>query len=245
MSATLISALSSDVSLASGEAGDETYSSTSYSSETSVYLGDVQSADGGGLGAGVAADGSAFGTDTYAELAISALAAEGTYVDSVSASADVISVSQSEGGDAFASSAAVIDVYGDADVFLGITHTSTTTVADETGSTAVSEASASVVALDFSGNGSTATSSEILSADEVPVFSAETEEIVTYEAIDCGCAGDPYGDYDPIDIDGNLAVFAIDANAFGDNTFADVSVDALALEGELSLATAFVVVAVE
>jgi hypothetical protein len=249
MSATRESTVSTSVSTSTGEAGggDDTFSQTSYSSETTVYLGDPSGQDGGGLGLGVQADATAFGTDTLALLDVSATVSDGIYVDSASASVEAIAAAQSPDDSAFALANVLIDVYGDADVYLGISHSATYTAVDETGTTTVSEVSASVHALDFSTGGS-------VDAGQAPAeYSPETqpvaeEPLLPYLPPDCGCGGpEPDEGLDfgfDVDIDGNLSVFDIEANAFGQDTLADVSVDAFVVEDQVSTVTAVVVVAI-
>lgn len=247
MSATRESSVSTSVSTSTGEAGggDDTYSQSSYSSETTVYLGDMSAPDGGGLGLGVQADATAFGTDTLAVLDVSATVSDGTYVDSASASVEVIAAAQSPDDSAFALANVLIDIYGDADVYLGISHSATYTAVDETGTTAVSELSASVTALDFSAD---------VSAEQAPAeYSPETqpvadEQLPPYLPPDCGCGGpepdDGFGFSFDVDLDGNLSVFDIEADAYGQDTLADVSVDAFVVEDQVSTVTAVVVVAI-
>ena len=244
MPATRESTVSTSVSTSTGEAGcgDDTFSQTSYSSETTVYLGDLSGQGDGGLGLGVQADATAFGTDTLALLGVSATVSGGAYGNSASASVEAIAAAQSSDDSAYALANVLIDVYGAADVYLGISHSSTYTVVDETGSTTVSEVSASVVALDFSAGGSAGAEQEY-SPETQPV--AE-EPLPPYLPPECGC-GEPDLDVDfsfDVDIEGNLAVFDIAANAFGQDTLADVSVDAFVVEDQVSTVTAVVVVAI-
>jgi hypothetical protein len=49
----------------------------------------------------------------------------------------------------------------------------------------------------------------------------------------------------PPDLDGNLSVFDIAADAFGDNTLVDVQVDATALEDQFSGVTAAVFIVID
>jgi len=245
MSATRQSTVSASVSTSSGEVGDEDFSQSSYSSETTVYLGDLPGQDGGGFGLGVQADAAAFGTDTLALIEASGTVSSGTYVNSASASVDAVAAAQSPDDSAFALATAMIDVYGDADVYLGISHSSTYTTVDETGTTVVTQVSASVTALDFSGG-------DPAEAEQAPAESSpETQPVVEetpppYLPPECGC-DDPEldlgFDFD-VNLDGNLAVFEIEADAFGQDTFADVSVDAFVVEDQVSSVTAVVVVAI-
>lgn len=242
MSATRESTVSSSVSTSTGEAGcgDGTFSQSSYSSETTVCLGDLSAPDGGGLGLGIQADATAFGTDTLALLGASATVSGGA----AQASVEAIAAAQSPDDSAFALANVVIDVFGDAEVYLGITHSATYTVVDQTGMTTVSEVSASVTALDCSASWSA--QPEPASAEYSPQTQPVAEEpFPSYLPPECGCGGslDEAFGFD-VDIEGNLAVFDITANAFGQDTLADVSVDAFVVEDQVSTVTAVVVVAI-
>lgn len=246
MSATRESTVSTSVSTSTGDAGggDETYSETSYASETTVFVGDLSNVDGAGFGVGVQADVTALGTGTLAHLEVTATVSDGTYVDSASASVEAIAAAQSPDGNAYAVATALVEAYGGADLYYGSSHSTTYTVQDETGSTTVSEVSASFHALQFSaGEG---TGSEQAVPEYVPETQPPQEEPPPYLSPECGC-GEPAFDegfgYD-VDIDGNLAAFDIEANAFGPDTLADVSVDALVVEDQISTVTAVVVVAI-
>lgn len=247
MSATRESTVSTSVSTSTGDAGcgDETFSETTYSSETTVYLGDLSNEGGGGLGVAVQADATAFGTDTLAQLEVNATVFDGTYVDSASASVEATAAAQSPDGSAYAVATALIDVYGEADVYIGISHSTTYTVVDETGSTTVSEVSASVHALEFSADGDAGAGQAI--PESSPEAQPPPEEPPPpYLLPECGC-GEPEFDegfgFD-VDIDGNLAAFDIEANAFGPDTLAEVSADAFVVEDQISTVTAVVVVAI-
>ena len=147
MSTTRTSTVSTGISTSTGDAGDEGYSETSYASETTVFVGDLSGGDGGGFGVGVQADATAIGTDTLALLEVTASVSDGTYVNSASASVKAVAAAQSPDGDAYAAATALLEVYGGADLYYGSSHSTTYTVKDETGSTTVSEVSASVHAL--------------------------------------------------------------------------------------------------
>ncbi|WP_085035763.1 hypothetical protein [Ensifer aridi] len=244
MSTTRTSTVSTGVSTSTGEAGNEPYSETSYASKTTVFVGDVSNAEGTGFGVGVQADATALGTDTLAELEVNATVSDGTYVDSASASVEVIAAAQSPDGDAYAVATALLEVYGGADIYFGSSHSTTYTVQDETGLTTVSEVSASVNALQFSAGGGAG--SEQAVPEYVPETQLPQEYAQPYLSPECGCdesdveAGLGYD----VDIDGNLAAFDIQANAFGSDTLAEVSADALVVEDQISTVTSVVVVAI-
>ncbi|WP_018236936.1 hypothetical protein [Ensifer sp. BR816] len=240
MSATRTSSVSIGVSTSTGDAGDETYSEASYVSETTVFVGDLLNVDGGGLGVGVQADATAVGTDTLAQLEVTATVSDGTYVDSASASVRAVAAAQSPDDLAYAAAAALVEVYGGADVYYGGTRSITYTVQDETGSTTVSEVSASVHALQFSAGGGAGSQQPV--PEYVPETQPPQEEPPPYPGPECGC-GEPDLGY-VIEIDGNLAAFDIEANAFGPNTLADVSADAFVVEDQISTVTAVVVAAI-
>ncbi|WP_026622606.1 hypothetical protein M728_005721 (plasmid) [Ensifer sp. WSM1721] len=243
MSVTRTSTVGTSVSTSTGDAGDETYSETSYASETTVFVGVLSDADDTGFGLGVQTDATALGTDTLAQLEVTATVSDGPYVDSASASVEAIAVAESPDGDAYAVTTALIEVYGGADLYFGSSQSTTYTVQDETGSTTVSEVSATVYALQFSADGGAG------SEEAVPDYVPETQlpqQEPPYLTPECGC-GEPDFDggfgYD-VDIDGNLAAFDIEAYAIGPDTLADVSADAFVVEDQISTATAVVVVAI-
>ncbi|WP_085033288.1 hypothetical protein [Ensifer aridi] len=243
MSATRTSTVSTGVSTSTGDAGDEAYSETCYASETTVFVGCSSNSEGG-LGVEVQADATAYGADTLAQLEVTATASDGTYVDSVSASVEAIAAAQSPDGTAYALATALVEVYGGADVYYGSSSSTTYTVQDETGSTTVSEVSATVYALEFSAD--EGAGSEEAVPEYVPETQLPEEEPPPYLSPECDC-GEPDIEralvYD-VDIDGNLATFDIEANAFGSDTLADVSADAIVVDDQISTVTAVVVVAI-
>ena len=248
MSATRESTVSTSVSTSTGEAGcgDETFSQTSFSSETTVYFGDLPDQGGGGLGLGVQADVTAFGADTLALLNLSATVSDGTYVNSATAYVEAIAAAQSPDDTAFALANVLIDIYGDADVYLGITHSSTYSSVDETGSTAVMQVSASVIVIDFSAGGGSGEVEQAPAGSSLEMQPVADGSLPPYLPPECGCGGPELdvGFAFDVDIDGNLAVFDIAANAFGQDTLADVSVDAFVVQDQVSTVTAVVIVAI-
>ncbi|NLS05288.1 hypothetical protein HGP14_18240 [Rhizobium sp. P32RR-XVIII] len=244
MGTSRTSTVSAGVSTSTGNPGDENYAETSYGSETTVFVGNLPDGDGGALGIGVQADATAIGTDTLAQLDVTASVSDGTYVDSASASVTAVAAAQSSYDDAYAAATALLEVYGGADLYYGSTHSTSYTAKDESGSTTVSEVSASVHAIQFSTGGDAA--SEQTVPDYLPQTQLPQDEPPPYVTPDCNCDEPDYGGgfgYD-IEIDGNLATFDITANAFGPDTLADVSADAFVLEGQISTATAAVFVAI-
>jgi hypothetical protein len=245
MATSRTSTVSTGVSTSTGDAGDENYAETSYASETTVFVGNLPGGDGGGLGVGVQADATAMGTDTLAQLEVTASVSDGTYVDSASVSVTAVAAAQSPDGYAYAAATALVEVYGGADLYYGSSHSTTYTHQDETGSTTVSEVSASVHALLFSVGGGAG--SEQTVPDYIPEAPAPQEvSAPPYLTPECDCGEPDFGEgfgYE-VDIDGNLATFDIEANAFGPDTLADVSADAFVLENQISTVTAVVVVAI-
>lgn len=245
MSATRESTVSTNVSTSTGDAGgcDDSFAQTSYVSEITVYMGDGSSQGGGGLGLGVQADAAAFGADTLALIEAFASVSGGTYVNTASASVEATAAAQSPDDSAFALANALIELYGDGDVCLGISRSSTYTTVDETGLTVVVQVSASVIVLDFAGGLAGAGQGSESSPETQPV--AE-DALPPYLPPECGCDDpelDAGFDFD-VNIDGNLAVFHIEADAFGQDTLADVSVDAFVVENQVSSVAAVVFVAI-
>jgi hypothetical protein len=243
MATSRTSTVSTGTSTTTGSAGEENYAETSYSSETTVFVGSLPD-DGGEFGVGVQADATAIGTDTLAQVEVTATVSDGTYVDSASAYVTAVAAAESSDGDAYAAATALLEIYGGADLYYGSSYSTTYTVEDGLGSTAVSEISASVHALDFSADGDAGSDQTV--PDDGSQTQVPQEELPPYLTPECDCdepdVGQGYG-YE-VDIDGNLATFSIDATAFGPNTLADVSADAFVLEDQISTVTATVVVAI-
>jgi hypothetical protein len=192
-----------------------------------------------GFGANVLADGAAFGTDTFASVDISATAVDGTYADAVSAAVMVTSAAQSPDADAAALATAVAELIGDASVMIGITHTSSMTVTDGQSQTNVAVAFASVDALQFdtAGTGDVAQDTAGCGCEDPGTDMSAPESMSVTASEDSIFNG--------ADLDGNLTTFDVAANAFGDNSVADVTLDATAFEDQFSGVTAVVFVVVE
>lgn len=228
----------------SGNPDDGEYSQSTFSAENSTYLGSLEG-DDDVLGAMVMGDASAVGTDTFAGIDAEAAVTDGSYTDSLSASVDATAIAESGDGSSFTTANAAIEVIGSADVFFGTSQTSTSTVVNESGSVSVSETSIDVNALSFS-DGSVPEESDVGMVSELEPMSDPVElgtsepYIVETDACDCYDEGDH-----SFDIDGNLAAFDIQATASGDDSFVDVTADAIAVEDQFSSATVVVIVAVE
>jgi hypothetical protein len=202
----------------------------------------VTGADGSGsdgFGANVLADGAAFGTDTFASVGISATAVDGAYADAVSAAVTVTSAAQSPDADAVALATAVAELIGSGNVMIGITHTATMTVTDGQSQTSVAVAFASFDALQFDTGGTGAVAAESPGCDcGDPGFDTSVLEPTPVTAGEDSILNGA-------DLDGNLAIFDVTANAFGDNSQADVTLDATAFQDQFSGVTAVVFVVVE
>jgi hypothetical protein len=238
MPTTVQSSIGSSVATSTENPAGETDASSYTSDTTLVFVNSAGASGDGGLGANILADGAAFGTDTYTSAQIVGSVVDGAYADSVSAVVQVTSAAQSD-ADAVAFATAVAELIGDADVMIGITHnvTVTTTDGETQSSTAVSFASITALQFDTDGTGSVASEPPDCGCDGAPAEEAPSDTTVVLAGED-GVLNSP-------DLDGNLSVFDIAADAFGDNTLVDVQVDATALEDQFSGVTAAVFIVID
>ncbi|MEO3388483.1 hypothetical protein [Mesorhizobium sp. CAU 1741] len=230
MGATRTSTLSTSIGISSGDPGEGT--SDVYSSQVDVYMGSMEGE--GAFAAEIYGSATAFGTDTFAELAIDAqVSGSGLSIDFSAESA-----AQSGDDSAYASSIGEIYTYGAADAYVGISRQSTSSEIGPEGSTVVSTYHESIYAVNLGGE----------SGSVIPVGTAATD-LPSYDPMPyapeplepCGCDSFDPGGYE---IDGNLAIYEIDAVAFGENSFVDVLLDAIVVEDAFSDITAVVVIAI-
>lgn len=229
MGATRTSTLSNGVAVSSGD--PETGVSSTYSSQTDVYLGTLEGE--GSLAADIYGSASAYGTDTFAELDIDAqLSGSG-----LQASLDAYSVAQDSGGLPYASSVGGINVYGSADAYVGIVQQSTATETGPAGSTVASTYQESVSAVNLGG----ATVEDVPASTAGPELLTEVTPYIEPAPDPCGCGTPDPGGYV---IDGNLAIYEVNAVAFGENSYVDLQLDAIAVEDAFSDVTAMVFLAI-
>lgn len=229
MGATRTSTLSTNVEVSSGD--PETGTVDAYSSQIDVYLGTMEGE--GSLAAEVYGSASAYGTDTFAELDIDAqLSANGLQVDLSAQSA-----AQSSDGIPYASSVGGIYVYGHADAYVGITRQSTWTEIGPEGATVVSSYEGSVSAVNPGG----ATGADMPVGMADPETPAEVAPYLDPPPDSCGCGTPEPSGYN---LDGNLAIYEVNAIAFGENSYVDLMLDAIAVEDAFSDVTAVVFLAI-
>lgn len=197
-------------------------STSNYTQDLALYYG-PGGGSGSGQGALVQADATAIGTDTFASVDASVTVSD----NNTSISVDSLAAAQSPDG-SLALTTVNAQVFGQADVVFSLSQSSAYNVTNANGSTSVSQTSIDIETLSFSFGSSDDTSSPLPADSQPPVVSPD----------DCGCEA---GDFT---IDGNVAYFAIDATALGDDSYVDVAVDALALEDQFSAVTTVVIVLV-
>ena len=230
-----------DSSIDTGYASDSTGPDGSV--ETVVYVDIVQmelgSTPGEGEGSALifSGDATAAGTDTYAQMLVEALAADNGSSSTLSLSADLIAAAAAEGFDPFAATTVWYVVVGPVDSYIQIEELETFTASGPDGTVTIQSAS-----VDFDG---------VVLND--PMQCPDDPELPPCEdacapqpdpGCDCGCdCGADDGD-DTFTFEGNVAVFVVQADAIGDDSYASVTFDALTLEDALSTITGVVEVAI-
>ena len=224
MGATRTSTLSTGVEVSSND--PEESMSSSYSSQTGVYLGTLPGE--GSLAADIYGSASAYGTDTFAELDIDAQLSESGF------QADIGAYSVAQGGDnPYAVSVGAINLYGSAEVYLGITQQSMATETSSNGSTVAASYQQTVSAVSLGGE--TAEYTQALTTP--PEMSAEIPPYLESVPDVCGC--DP-ADSSSHTIDGNLAIYEVSAVSYGDSSHVSLMLDAIVVEDAFSDVTAVV-----
>lgn len=206
--------------------GQTATTSTAGSSETlsvQVATGAVGADTSSGTVVSVAGDATALGTNTYAGATVIATASDG------SAYATATFVAAATGSGSFAATSATISAAGDASRGISISSVETTASWSDDWADASSVSFVELQMVD-----------PYAPLDNFSGYAPAEEPLPDYT--DCGCDGSGGGG--GIFIDGNLAIFAVDASAYGDNTFVDTMVTAFTLEDALSTVSAVVVVAV-
>lgn len=218
----------------SGTGAAGTPEETSYADAISMALGASPGA-GGGTALVFTGDATAVGTDTFAQMSVDATVADHGSSTGISLTAELVAAAA--GSEPFAATTVWYLVSGPVDSFIRIEEVETFTASGPDGSVVVQSASVS-----FTG----------VVLDDPMQCVVETTLSTPYDegsiqppdpGCDCGCGCD--GDAENgFALDGNVAVFAVQADAFGDNSYASVSFDALAFEDALSTVTGVVEVAI-
>lgn len=209
------------------------------STEIVIYVDVVQvevgSAPGSGEGSALvfSGDATAVGVDTYAQMLVEALAADHGSSSTLSLSADLVAAAAAEDFDPFASTTIWYVVVGPVDSYIQIEELETFTASGPGGTVAIQSAS-----VDFDG----VVLDDPMQCQEDDPEPPPCDDGCAAPEPGCDCGADD-GD-DAFAFDGNVSVFAFQADAFGDDSYASVTFDALALEDSLSTITGVVEVAI-
>jgi hypothetical protein len=212
-------------------------SSSLYSTSASATVVTSTPDNSDGLAASVGGEAVAVGEDTLAVGSIS-----GTLVDDGSVTALKGSATTAAASEASAGETAFTDAYTSAEVsdgteFLVVINRETdTSQQSANGNTSTSTSSTSIVALDLQA-ANTGAQDTVL-----PASDADNDGDASADPL----ANPPPDESDiALDLDGNIAVIDFHGIAVGDDTYVSADAFALAIEDELSLVSAFVVLAVD
>jgi len=218
--------LSSDTS-AQNSNGSSTV--TSFDASSTVYTGPVGGSGDGTVLTGTL-DATAIGTDTFAQVSGSASVGDnGTF-------ASFDSTAAAQGGastTSYSSTTASVSYSGPADAYFSLTQTVNHTVTTQSSSTSTSSASASLAAVNFDPDDDGGCGFDY--DPDAGAFDPDTGG---------GQASHDHFDSDT-EIDGNLATFDLTVAAFGDDSYASLLVEAIAIEDTLSSTTAVIILAIE
>jgi hypothetical protein len=232
MPVTYSSSITSEVMIGSGapESSDG-YELVTWTSDASAAMGEITDQASDGTGVTAAVDATAFGTDTLAAVAGGVAVVDGGATTTTSVDLEAVAAAQSSDDLAFASTAIDVAYFGGNGSFISVSHDSTSLEIAGTETTALSFSSAAlvVIALDESGFAGTTTS-------DVPESSTDDAPAIDTGPDDEGCCVEDDGDYG-FDLDGNLASFDVGVLAAGENSYADLAVDAFALADSMSSVT--------
>ena len=240
MPVTYNSSIGSQIAISSGapEASDGYL--VNQTSDTVAAMGDIAGQSQGGTAVSAVADATAFGTDT-----LSAVAGEVTVVDGGAATVtnvdlQALAAAQSSGDLAFASTYIEATHVGGDGSFIQVGHDYTALAVAGGETTAVSSSSLALVVIELDGGFQGAQGSALPQATSgdggFPVMAVPDDG--------CGCLDGGGTDFG-IDLDGNLATFDLGVFAAGDNSYADLVVDAFAAEDSMSTTTVFIVAAID
>lgn len=173
-----------------------------------------------------AADTTALGTNTMAQLTGQVTATAGSGVTSTHANIEAYAAAQSKGD--FALATTYIDVvYEGNGSYLSISGAVIRTEVENETTTSISYSSLSLVVIDFTG------SLERSDADEPDIVILSPGESLDPADGHLPFCGDNIGD-DPVSLDGNITHFDITATAYGENTAVDFVIDSLIVEDTMS-----------
>ncbi len=218
-----------------GTGSDGSVETVSYADLVQVETGSTSG--GSGMAIIFSGDASAMGTDTYAEMTVVAMVADDGSSGSISLSADVMAAAIAQGFDPFASTSVWYVIVGPVDSYIQIQELETYLASGSEGTIVIQSTS-----VDFDGvvlNDPLDCGTD-QPAPQLPPSDPETPPPDPGCDCDCGCDVDD-GSFH---LDGNLAVFAFSADAFGDDSYASVAFDALTIEDSFSVITGVVEVAV-
>jgi len=195
--------------------------------DTQAGMGDIAAQSGGSTAVVAVVDATAFGTNTLAQVSGSLSIANETGATTTQVDIDAFAAAQSQGDFVLTSTSIDVAYYGGGGTYLSISQASTHDELDAGTSTSTSYNGISLVVINLTGEygGSVTTPNPVVAPPDYLQPDGQPD------APSCGC--DPDGETS-LTLDGNLASFDIAANAFGDNTGADLVVDAFALEDSMS-----------
>ena len=208
--------------------------SVDYAYALDTAFGSGGGGGGGGVAVQFAGDATAVGTDTYAQMTVDAMVADNGSSSLVALSADLVAAAAAQDFDPFAVTTIWFSVIGPVDSYVQIVESESFTQSGRDGTVTVQSTS-----VDYYG---------VVLDDAMDTAEQSEPELMPYldgaapleTSPDCGCGDDP----GTVTIDGNVVVFALHADAFGDDSYASITFDALAIEDTLSTLTGLVEVAI-
>lgn len=227
MPVTYSSSIGSHLSIVSGNPdAEQPLEIFEQSINTDAAMGQFPSQTSENVGLSAAADTTALGTNTAAQLTGSVTATAGSCVTSTHANIEAYAAAQSYGD--FALATTYIDVvYDGGGSYLSISGTVIRTEVEIDTTTSTSYSSLSLVVIDFTGSGEHSNANELDLVIPLPGVSlAPTGDHLPF------CDDNP-GD-DPVCLDGNMTYFDITATAHGENTAVDLMIESLVVENAMS-----------
>lgn len=230
MPVTYSSSIGSTLSIASDSSDNEQPDLVDQTHGVEAAMGEM-SGSGSGTAASAAIDAAAFGEDTVAAISADLSVVDGGSATVTSMNADAYAAAQSEDGLVIATTYIGFNYTGSGS-YISVGDNSTYSSSGQDGSVSTSSSSVGIVIIDLDEISGAGETSPLL---QEPGSSGTPTGVVDLDDPDCGCS-----DGGDLDLDGNLSSFDVVVFAGGTDSYADLVVDAFALEDQMSTVTVLI-----
>lgn len=245
MPVTYSSSIGSQIVISSGEPDtSDFYDLVNQTSNTTAAMGDLTGPPQDGTAVSALLDATAFGTDTLAVVEGQASIVDSGAATTTNLDLAALAAAQAPGDAAFASTTIGATFTGGGGSYIQIGHDYTWMQVEDGETSVVSASSLALVVIELDPDYFPTTWD--LGEPETAAVEEDAPAPMPVAAPGDGCGCLDGGGIDPgIDLDGNLATFDLALLAAGENSYADLLVDAFAAEDAMSTVTASIVLAVD